>query len=365
MGFLNAIERSIRRAVLASLRLLSERKGSDGVLPEFSGDQGNPALLLIRIDRIGDAIVSTPVLDQLRCRFPDARIDILLGEKNGATARLLPGIDNHYFLRKSIPAAVRTIRQLRKNGYDAVVNLHLNPSGSADLVSRLVGGTALIERREELPEEKTAHVVVRTSRLLAPLGVEAISNGTEREHPLHVIRPASAETLSTGSEGRVPAIIALNVTVAGEGRRWPRDHYVALARLLKRKEMAPVIVGAPSDEEMIRSIARDASAEILPPARSFLTFAERLAGVDLVVTPDTSVVHLAAALRKPVVALYASQKAGTEWRPWGTTYETIINTEGMDKISPEDVLERILRISLRTEFTPQAAGSNPVEGAWQ
>ena len=56
MGFLNAIERSIRRAVLASLRLLSERKGSDGVLPEFSGDQGNPALLLIRIDRIGDEV---------------------------------------------------------------------------------------------------------------------------------------------------------------------------------------------------------------------------------------------------------------------------------------------------------------------
>ena len=68
------IERWTRRAFIGSLGLLRGRR-SDG---REIGRLDAPRILLIRHDRIGDAIVSTPVMRLLRERFPDARIDILL-----------------------------------------------------------------------------------------------------------------------------------------------------------------------------------------------------------------------------------------------------------------------------------------------
>lgn len=52
-------------------------------------------ILLVRTDKIGDAIVSTPVLQALRQHYPNARIDVVLGRRNRAAGPLLPFKDQN------------------------------------------------------------------------------------------------------------------------------------------------------------------------------------------------------------------------------------------------------------------------------
>ncbi|MEE8486621.1 MAG: lipopolysaccharide heptosyltransferase family protein, partial [Gemmatimonadota bacterium] len=81
----------------------------------------SPSILLVRMDRIGDAILTTPILAVLRDRFPEGSINILLGEKNRVVAPLLSNVDERIILQRG--QVFRTIRQLRRQRYDVVLNL--------------------------------------------------------------------------------------------------------------------------------------------------------------------------------------------------------------------------------------------------
>ena len=350
MGMLKTIERSIRRAILSLLRSPSPLKEND--YQSFNKDRTKPLrILLIRADRIGDVIISTPTIHLLRKHFPDSRIDVLLGHKNGFTAPLIPDIDNHYILEKSPLKWVGLFNRLRKDRYDLAINLHLKPSGSADMAARLAGADLLIERTDQERVNKDLHVVERTSRLLSPLGIVPITSREEDQHPLRVNlgKPFPSSGTSVTTEREKPHRVVLNTSVAGEARRWPKEHYIALARLLQEEGMIPCIAGAPSEGDLIADIVQASGAEHIPPTDDFTRFVSLLGEADIIVTPDTSIVHLAASLQKPVVALYWSDQAGRTWRPWGVPYRTIISKEGMNQISPEIVLNEVKRVISRSQ----------------
>ena len=69
------------------------------------------------------------------------------------------------------------------------------------------------------------------------------------------------------------------------------------------------------------------------------------------VTPDTSTVHLAAALRKPTVALYLLQATAALWGPWGVMHQVLTNPNGVDKIDSADVLSATLTLNLARQET--------------
>ena len=112
VSFLRAIEKKIRRAIL-NRSGGAGRIGPDDPLPAPIPDA--PRILLLRLDRIGDAIISTPALLALRRRFPSGRIDVLLGAKNRTVAPLLPAADNVYVLPKRITEGLPLLLRLRRS----------------------------------------------------------------------------------------------------------------------------------------------------------------------------------------------------------------------------------------------------------
>jgi ADP-heptose:LPS heptosyltransferase len=73
-----------------------------------------------------------------------------------------------------------------------------------------------------------------------------------------------------------------------------------------------------------------------------------LALADMIVTPDTSVVHLAAALRKPTVMLIASSSDFIPWRPWGTPHIVVRHNDTIASIPMEDVATAIFQLASET-----------------
>ncbi|MEE8488141.1 MAG: glycosyltransferase family 9 protein [Gemmatimonadota bacterium] len=347
---LRRFEKGVRRLILGALV-----RGSTWPLSKPLDEKlsDSPRILLIRVDRIGDAILTTPILRMLRERFPDGSIDILLGEKNQVVAPLLPEVDQRIVLRRG--RAFHTIRQLRQQRYDVVLNLHLNRSASASLVARLAGGQVILENASvkpfppagNEPEPGAAHMVSMTSKLLAPFGIPSIGDSASNRHSLRLKIPAASAERARAVQRQLfdekgpERQVFLNLSASNESRRWPAERWGRLARGLAGIGFHPVLCGTPGDSEafVTAAAAAEGRAATLPPTPSYADFAANLAMADLIVTTDGSTVHLAAALGKPTVALYGEAHTATAWGPWGVPNRTISSPGGLPALEPAQVLQ--------------------------
>ena len=346
MEGLRRLEKGLRRLILAGLppggRPLDRPFGKD--LP------ARPRILLIRVDRIGDAIISTPLITELRRRLPHAMIDILLGEKNEVIAPLLPDLDGRFVLRRREGAA--TLGDLRSNHYDIVMNLHLNRSAGASLATRLVGGSEVIHYPAGDPFRSggaLAHAVVMTWRLLGPFGVDAITEADAVRHPLRLRLPAASSAqaerfrdqfLGAVGSGRT---VFLNVSASDAARAWSPRRFGEVARRLMADGWACVLVGAPGDEPALQKAAARAGDGVisLSPVDGYADFAAALSLADLIITTDGSTAHLCAALGKPGIVLYARAETANAWRPWGVPHRVAAAAAGLEAIEPSRVCELV------------------------
>jgi ADP-heptose:LPS heptosyltransferase len=239
------IERRIRRAFIGTLGLLRGREADTGAIARMAA----PRILLIRHDRIGDAIVSTPVMTLLRERFPDARIDILLSAKNGAVAPILPAIDERILLGGSRESMLAAIRCVRRNRYDIAINLLVKDSASGALLTGLsgarfrIGFTGATANVYDIAVEHPAtpmHIVRETSLLLAPLGIDAIGERPRSDaQRLSVAIPEEARSAArellpelSGSDGE-PTVV-LNISGSGPEKFWGVEQFTSCARSVRR-----------------------------------------------------------------------------------------------------------------------------------
>ncbi len=347
---LKYIERRIRRTVLR--RLKGGRR--DVKLPPQLPPR--PRLLLIRTDRIGDAIISTPSIALLRQRFPEARIDLLLGHRNALVGGLIPGVDRVIVLPRSPVPMFATISHLRRQRYDVAINLLEGDSASAAAVTAASGAryrvgfdgqaSSAYEIVVERPSPEV-HMVPATAALLGALGVDPIPpEGPRRPCERLQLRIAKQE-LSAGRQAlrnavgmQRGAVVVMNVSASAPSRRWAIDRFETLADRMRTAGFVPVFVGAPADESALRSLAQRGWIT-LAPSRSYARFASLLAGADAVVTADSSVVHLAAALERPLVVLARSSGDTRRWAPWGVAHRIVADAETLAAIAPDDVFPAI------------------------
>lgn len=98
----------------------------------------------------------------------------------------------------------------------------------------------------------------------------------------------------------------------GPAKRWPAGHFARLAALLGRQGMASLLIGGPKDREIsatIRAQAGEAPVHDLTGKTNLLQAIDLLAQAEAVVSNDSGLMHVAAALKRPLVALYGSSSS--------------------------------------------------------
>jgi ADP-heptose:LPS heptosyltransferase len=355
--FAKSLERRVRRGFIRSLQWFPRRR-----TPEQIKLAASPRILLIRHDRIGDAIISTPIFALLRQRFPNARIDVLLGRRNAAIATLLPFVDTCIVLPGSFSGSLNTIARIRRSRYDIAINMLAKDSASGSLLALFSGATTRIGFQGETASAydilvphpaQPAHIVSETSLLLEPLGIRPIGDEPERtDDYLSLLLPKelieSARRKVTHELSSDNPVVIVNISGSGPEKFWGIDNYVRLAGAIRRIGLRAIFAGSPADMELVSHIASESSARSLPPTDSYAEFAAMLSLADMIVTPDTSVVHLAAALRKPTVMLIASQSDFIPWRPWGTPHVVVRHNDVIASITVEDVGTALFQLASET-----------------
>ena len=283
-----------------------------------------PKILLVKTSSMGDVIHNLPVVSDIRAHFPQAEIDWVVEESFAGIPALHPGVDEilpvavrrwrKHPLRRSVQSEVADFaRRLRSKVYDLV----LDSQGliKSALIARLAHGARCGFDRHSAREplaalfydqtvrvEKNLHAVER-NRLLAGRAL-----GYSPDEPVNYGIAAPAPALPWLPPG--PFAVLLHAT-SRDDKLWPEAGWIALGAHLARQGIASVLPwGSAAEQQRSLRLAENIPRAVVAPALTLGQAATLLSRAAAVVGVDTGLVHLAAALNVPSIAIYCASDPG-------------------------------------------------------
>lgn len=296
-------------------------------------------VLLLRQDRIGDALITAPILRALKQKHPMVEFHILLSSNNVAAKHCLaPYISQVVLFEKGLWGLWKLRREMRRTRYQVVVDLMDNASSTSSMI---IGASAApfsvgVDKENRgayshvvpLADKQHVHIVDRLSALLLPFGIDPATTVLDLEYQLSDEDIASAR-LAVSADVSVKNI-GINLTGADDSRTLSEEQVVAAIEAYRTKYDGCNIhlFAAPQHREMIKRLAKKTATIGVSPSNSFHEFACRISLMDEILTPDTSVVHLAAAWKIPCVVLYVQLRTDLmPWFPYHSPHRALITNQ--------------------------------------
>jgi ADP-heptose:LPS heptosyltransferase len=287
---------------------------------------------VFRALQVGDLLVAVPALRALRALFPRAHLSLVALPWAQALAARLPWLDGflpfpgHPQLPERTPEPgelQRFLDDVQALDLDLAVQLH----GSGQVTNSLVAqfgarqvagfhpaGADCPDPRWFLPWPEQGREAERLLRLPHHLGAPEVPLALE----IAVLPEDEAEVdgLWSGVGGRPPRYVCVHPGARWRSRRWPPAHFAAVARALHRHGCAIVLTGSPAEAETLDEFRRVASVPLIDAANrtSLGGLAALLRGACLLLSNDTGVAHLAAAVCTPGVIVCSGADA-RRWAP--------------------------------------------------
>jgi ADP-heptose:LPS heptosyltransferase len=329
-----------------------------------------PKILFLRQDRLGDLVISVPLIRAIRRRLPRAQLDLLLSRNNYGGRHAMDGyIDRIWRYNKSLPSALQLIRAIRAQHYDLIVDLFDNPSATSQLVirwGRARQSLGILHARAgyytvgvPLLDRSKTHVVDRIALLMLPFGIDPATEPMDLEYPLKPEDIALAKSRMAPTDK--PYRFGMNISGSGITKDWGVDNFIAAVRHLQqtRPDFAITISGSPVAAADIRTIAETTGVHALDPVSSFHEYAALVHEFDAMLSPDTSIVHLAAAWKIPTVELFHYwEPAVFPWYPYRTPTRGLFHRDMVGQIPRADVLAALDDL-LNAEFPTGASAPRP------
>jgi heptosyltransferase-2 len=280
-------------------------------------------ILIVAPSWIGDTILAQPLFMRLHELHPNLALDILAPAWSAPILARMPEVrrvrENPFAHGDfKLLARRRLGRELRGEAYDAA--MVLPNSWKSALVPYFAGiplrigytgegRIGLLNRRHALEPAALPQLAQRYARLAEVAG-SIISPRPPLPQPHLSSTPAQqrAVRLSLGLPlDALPAVFCPGAEF-GPAKRWPARHYAELARRLAAEGLPVWLVGSDRDRSLGEEIAQLAQGAALNLCgRSTLEQAlDLIAGARLVVSNDSGLMHVAAALERPLIALYGS-----------------------------------------------------------
>jgi ADP-heptose:LPS heptosyltransferase len=251
-------------------------------------------VLVMSFSHIGDAVLSTCVVEPLRALYAPARIVFLAGPLPAALLRAEPGIDEVILHSREshggLLGRARLVRELRRRRFDVVVDL------KDAVYSRLMGA-----KRIGLRDRGRTHAVDRY------LGaVQAAGAAVDGARP--TLSPTADETRVASDW--IDAVGGPRVTMhlggGWEYKLWPPDRFASVADRLATEHGARIaLLAGPDDADRVATF-NDAAQVDHAVARglSLREMTALIAACDLHIGNDTGPMHIADAVGTPAVALF-------------------------------------------------------------
>ncbi len=291
---------------------------------------GDPdRVLVIKLRYVGDVLLATPVLSRLREGFPKARLAMLVNAGTEEVGQGHPALDEMLVLeRGSLLRQWRFVRELRTRRFDLVVDL--TDSDRSALLARLSGAPVRLGYNSEgrwrgrlytriiRADRFAMHTLCYHLATTAALGLAGPPPAPVLTVAPEARREADRLLQEAGIEGTRP-LVCLHPGARWWFKSWPPERFAALAdRLQAETSSQALFLGG----EQERDVGSRIAARMSTPHRTLIgrTGLKELAAVleraALMISNDNGPMHMAAALRVPVIGLFGPSDPAV-WGPWG------------------------------------------------
>ncbi len=331
-------------------------------LPTF--DQSNSIaperVLITRLSAIGDCILTMPLAVKIKQLWPSCHVTWAV---DCAAATLLeehPAIDEVYRVERGWLGRPNSWKHLRSElQHRQRFDLVFDPQGlsKSSLLGRLSGSKLRIgfdySHARELAPWMATHRVARTARHMVDTYLQLLSPWCEVapgagefqmpvfesaaqsvEQTLQELELSCAPSLHMGFDCRPCCAaggqrwVAMNVGAGWVSKRWPPERFGWIAQQLwQQHNLRSLVVWAGDEEQAMAEqvVAQGGGAAVAAPATSLRQLVEIIRRCELLITGDTSPLHIASAVNTPCVGLFGPTWAD-EVGPYGNQHVAIQST---------------------------------------
>jgi ADP-heptose:LPS heptosyltransferase len=361
VNLLKAIEHRTKDLVFGFCYLFF-KKGRN--LPTPLDSSRMSKVLFLRPEKIGDMVISLPVFDALRARYPHLKVSLLASPRNRILVKDDPRFDKIFLYRKWTWEDFRQLGAIRREKFDCVFDMIDDDSVTTLFYSQLVGSQAV---RVGIGKQRHArfydfnhvhedgvgdHIVDNTLKLLEPFGINT-GDGAGFAPPYIT---EEAREMADRFLGGAGFLVGLNLSAGKPNRIWPDDFAIDLCRHLTnwRSDLRIIIIVVPGEQERGKSVAAatGASAMVVPDGMDLIGVSAIIARLNLLISPDTSLIHIARSFRVPVVGLYnRASKNFQRWRPYQQPDGAVVgnDVDTIYDITVEQVFAQVQRVLGRVE----------------
>ena len=276
-------------------------------------------VLLIQLRQVGDALLATPIAHILKSARPDLEVVFLTESPCHHLLAHNPHIDEVIVTRRKdgVWPTLRTIWQLRRRRFDAVLDFMANPrsaqlafgSGAPMRISYPKRGRGRLYTHQVAPTH--GYTVTFKKSLLAPLGIE-----DDWLRPEIFLTPAEGawgqrlrRELQHGPRQRV---ITVDPSHRRATRRWPADHFGALClRLAEELDILPVVLWGPDERPVAEAVVEASRGRaVVAPPTDLRQSAALIAAADAHLGNCSAPRHMAVAVETPSFTILGSTSRG-------------------------------------------------------
>ena len=319
---------------------------------------GKKRILIIRLGKIGDIIIASSVFYAWKKNFPQSQITLVTLKRNKDVLKYNRDLDKIFFVKNRL-LLIFQILKLRLEKFDLLLDLNDDPSTTSRLFRKFVRAkqTAGFKFSEndipdisiEQPPKDETHIIERAESL-----INCLDSGFKNSNLKPILYLGEQESSSVNSElykyRNNKKIISINISAGAAIRYWPEKKWIELInRICKDSpDCIFIILSDGRDRAKKEFILQHVDVNRIIPTsyKSFQYYAAYIKNSDLLITPDTSAVHIASAFNVPVIAIYPNYEWNFKsWQPLSTHYKSIKATdENILNVSVEEVYQSFVNL---------------------
>jgi heptosyltransferase III len=333
---------------LGRLLLVALGIGHQSVTPKLKTPQ---RIGICAFGAIGDALLSSAIIADLKRLYPNSRVVMVVSQSNSGIVPLLPQCDECIILPLYSP--FQATAMMRRNHFDLLIDanqwlrisaIYCALAGAGHTVGFRTPGQSRHYAFDSVAEHRSdRHEIENYRGLLSAIGIRGTSlpnmlAPTDDQEPLRDLIRSPYVVFHPWAGGGQAAL-----------KEWPASNWIRLAEVLSARGYTIVMTGAPGDKEKSNRLFDAANQQQIPllVVAGLLNLRQTgalLTSADLVISVNTGVMHMAAAVGVPLVALHGP----TDPVRWGPLSPNAINV--VPSLVPADVPVGYLNLGF--EFPP-------------
>jgi len=318
-------------------------------IESFSSDS---RILFIRLNKIGDALVTTPLLNELKKKL-GCMIYVLADRKNHFIFENNPSVNEIKIFNKGFKGIFDVRKFINENNIDTVVDLHDDVSTTVSFIIVLSGvqnkfglkksNNKIYTNTVDRLDSASHHIIARTLELSKLFNININPSEVSVRFYPNTESIQQAKQWVTKFNPNQKYLLGINISAGNAARFWGVSNYKQLLAVLNEYNLVYIIFSTLEDYNLAKEIVDEKF--IYPPSKDFGDFAAAILELNMLFTPDTSVIHIASINKIPVFGVYVKYNTRDMiWSPYNTAFESVI--------TEEPTLKNVTFEEVKKEFIP-------------